>query len=291
MPDPLHSNWVMKVTTLSASLVTSRVLDPLAGKAGMAREKGAAAAQLAVPLPSFQPDLPGQTGKIDSLQTVSGANLTPIVLDANKKAVVAQIRGTQTYVLADPDLMNTQGLRALATARAAVGLIRQMRVGDGPVVFDVTLNGFGSAPDFFGLAFRPPLLGATLCALLTALLIGLHAMSRFGTPKPPEPAFALGKRALASNTADLIRMMGREPRMTARYARVTRNLVLKALDARRDSGADREQGLLDDIERRTPGGESFAALAAEAAQTDTRAHMLKVAQRLYRWRRGIMHEH
>jgi hypothetical protein len=235
--------------------------------------------------------MPRQTGKIDALQTLPGSDYSPLVRDGHSNIIVAQVDGTQTYILSDPDFMNTQGLHDLAAARTAVALIQQMRVGNGPVVFDVTLNGFGGSPNFLGLAFRPPFLGATICAVLAALLIGLHAMSRFGTPQAPAPAFALGKRALAGNTADLIHVMGREPAMGRRYALVMRNLVLKALGARRDLSPEQTSALFNGLERRMPGEDHFTLLAAEAAQTQTRVHMLKVAQRLYRWKRGITHEH
>jgi len=289
-PDPLHDNWVMKSEPMGTKLVDDAILAHLSKKAKLSRAKGITPAVLNEPLPSFHAALPKRTGKIDSLQTLSGENLSPLVRDAKHNVILAQINGTQTYILSDPDLMNTQGLNDLATARAAIALIQQMRVGNGPVVFDVTLNGYGASPDFFGLAFRPPFLGATICALLTAFLIGLHAISRFGTPRPPPPAFALGKRALAGNTADLIRVMGREPAMTQRYAQVTRNLVLKALGARRDLSPEQTNALFGGLERRLATGGHFAEIAAESAQTTTRAHMLKVAQRLYQWRRGITHE-
>ena len=116
-------------------------------------------------------------------------------------------------------------------------------------------------------------------------------MSRFGTPAAPPPAFALGKEALAGNTADLIRVMGREPAMARRYAQVTRNIVLRAAGVRRDLSAEQVRILFKGLERDLPAEERFAALAAESAQPLTRAHMLGVAQRLYQWRRGITHEH
>ncbi|HVP86160.1 MAG TPA: DUF4350 domain-containing protein [Rhizomicrobium sp.] len=290
LPDPLRDNWVMKGEPMGTKLIEQTVLEGLAKKSKLMRAKGNAPVTLYAPLPSFQPAFPNHSGKIDRLQTVSGGNLAGVVRDAKNNIVVAQVSGTQTYILSDPDFLNTQGIHDLATARAAVALIQQLRVGNGPVVFDVTLNGFGSSPDFFGLLFRPPFLGATICAFLTALLIGLHAISRFGTPPPPPPAYALGKQALAGNTADLIRVMGREPAMTRRYATVTRNLVLKSLGARRDLGPEQTNALLGGLERRLPSGMRFAEIAAESTQTNTRAHMLKVAQRLYHWRRGIMHE-
>jgi hypothetical protein len=289
--DPLRSGWVMKISTLDARLITENVLDKITTKSALSRRADNARITLKAPLPSFDPHMPSKLGKVDSLQTISGPGLATLIRDAKGDAVLAQIAGTQTYILADPDLMNTQGIHDLSTAWTAVALIRQMRVGKGPVVFDVTLNGFESSPNLFALAFRPPFLGATICGLLTAVLIGLHAASRFGTPAAPLPAFALGKQALAGNTADLIRIMGREPAMARRYAQTTRSIVLKTLGVPRDLSNQQAQILFKRLERNLSGEDRFAALAAESAQPSTRAHMLRVAQRLYQWRKWITHEH
>ncbi len=146
-------------------------------------------------------------------------------MDANGNAVLAQIKGTQAYVLADPDLLNNQGLRDAGTARMAMGLIALLRNNQRPVSFDVTLNGIRSSPDLLRAVFSPPFLGATLCVILAALFIAYHAFNRFGAAVRQGRVYAFARRALADNTAAVIRMMHREPAMAPRYAQATLNLV------------------------------------------------------------------
>ena len=70
-----------------------------------------------------------------------------------------------------------------------------------------------------------PCLGATLCLAAAALLMALQALTRFGAPRQAGRAIALGKRALADNSAALIRLARREARMAPRYLDLTRASV------------------------------------------------------------------
>src|SRR5688572_32238901 len=47
----------------------------------------------------------------------------------------------------------------------ALPIFENLREGTGPVIFDLTLSGYRRSPSLLRLAFEPPLLGATLCAL------------------------------------------------------------------------------------------------------------------------------
>lgn len=225
--------------------------------------------------------------QIDRLQTISGKGWIPIIVTQKGEAVLAESRLTSVYVLADPDLMNTHGLGDLPTTALALEIIARLRAGNGSVVFDVTLNGFRHSPNLLHAAFAPPFLGATLCAILAAMLIGLHAATRFGKPQTAPPAFALGKQALASNTADLIRMMHREPHMAIRYVATTRNLALRTLGIRRQMDLQQTDALLRSMERN--GETTYAELAAEAQQVKSRSHLVALATRLFRWRQGMIH--
>ena len=154
---------------------------------------------------------------------MSSSTWTSYVTDQQGRTLLARLEGSETYVLAEPDLMNTHGLKDLATARVAMAIIQSIRSGDGPVVFDLTLAGYRRSPNPLRLAFEPPLLGATLCALLAALLMGVHAAVRFGSPLESKRSLALGKQALADNSAALIAMAGREHRIVPRYALAMRD--------------------------------------------------------------------
>jgi hypothetical protein len=192
------------------------------------------------------------------------------------------------YVLADPDLMNTQGIHDLPTAAFALSVINAIRKGDSPVAFDVTLNGLRRGPSLLRAIFAPPFLGATLCAILVAALIGFHAAARFGSPPPSLPVYARGKEALAANAADMIRLLRREPHMAVRYALTTRNLVLNALGLKRQSELPEISDPLLAREREV--GSSYATLLAEAKQVNNRAELVTLARKLSAWKEEMLHE-
>ena len=66
----------------------------------------------------------GDLGQIDRLQTISGPNWVPVIVDETGAAVLAMDSVTRTYVLADPDLLNTHGLKSPARAVASLHLMR-----------------------------------------------------------------------------------------------------------------------------------------------------------------------
>jgi hypothetical protein len=232
---------------------------------------------------------PPASGPIDQLQTIEAPNLVPVLTDDQGHAVLMSTRNGAAFVLSDPDLLNTHGLADLATARVATAVIARARLGNGPVVFDVTLNGFKSSRSLLKLAFEPPFLGATLCLAAAALLMALHAASRFGAPRPAPRALAFGKRALADNAAALIRLARREPRMAGRYLDQTRSLVAQALGAQTLSATDLD-AFLDRAAERSGVHGRLSALAPAARAVKTRDELLRSAADLYAWRLEMTRE-
>jgi len=164
-----------------------------------------------------------------------------------------------------------------------------LRAGDGPVVFDVTLHGYTRSPNFLRVIFDPPILGATLCLVITALLMGVHAANRFGAAKGSVRAFAFGKRALADNSAALIAMLHREHHMAVRYAQVMRNAALRALGASHELTEDERNALLRAVRKQSGKGDSLDDLTARARNVTDRRGVLAIARRLHRWRHGLEH--
>lgn len=287
--DPFARAWVRKVDTLDDDLVVNSTLKSLSPTTKISRAKGTAPVALreAKAAPDFQ--IPSRVAAIDSLQTISGKDWLPLILDGHGKVILARLRGTRTYVLADPDLMNTHGLYDLATARAAVGILLALRANDSALRFDVTLNGFGTSPSLLRAAFEPPFLGATLCAIIAAALMAFHAVARFGAPLRAAPAFASGKQALVDNSAQLIKMLGREPRMTLRYAYTTRNMAARAVGAPKDLSGSELNALLDRLTRAGGPAPALQELCDEAAGAQSRSDMMDIAAKLYRWRQGLTH--
>jgi hypothetical protein len=241
----------------------------------------------------------GAAGEIDSLQTIAGPDKgwEAVAVDQNGEAVLIKQAGLEVYILSDPDLLNNHGLAQLANARWASALIGALRAeqstSDGgglPVAFDLTLAGFGRTRSLLTLAFEPPFLASTLCAIAAAGLMGLHAAGRFGGSPAPGRTFALGKRALADNSAALIRLVRREHRMGAGYAGLTRTLAAQAVAAPRDLDDGQMDALLDRMGAAKQASAAFSDLERAAREARDTPALLGAARRLYRWRLEMTHE-
>lgn len=282
---PLQTNpgWVQALGAVSSDALT-QMLTKRFGKVTISRRTDNAPLTL---------DRVGESGAgmaagpVNQLQTVKGPGLTPVLVDQDGEAVLARA-DNDVFLLSDPDLLNTQGLKNLATARAAVAMIEQVRAGDGPIVFDVTLDGYGGGQSLLKLAFEPPFLGATLCLAAVALLMGLHAASRFGAPRQEGRVLALGKEALAESSAGLIRMARREPHMAAGYLDLCRAQAAQALGAGRLTSAELDAFL--DAQGERIGAGRLSEIAAETRAPKDRAGLLAAATRLYRWRLEMTRE-
>lgn len=283
MPDRSNPGWVVKIGPTPVEAV-AKVLDQSFTGVKMVRETGAAPVQL-----NGAAGGPMVTGPIDQLQAfVDDPDI--FVRDAHGNGVMTRAHGETIYMLSDPDLLNTQGIKDLATARAGVALINSLRQGDGPIVFDTTLNGLARSRNLLKLAFEPPFLGATLCLAAAALLMALAALTRFGSPRRAGRAIALGKLALADNSAGLIRLARREPKMAPRYLDLTRASVAKALGAGRLNEAELNT-LLDRQAERAGVKLRLADLTIEADAVKDRAGLMRLARNLYQWRTEMISEH
>ena len=196
---------------------------------------------------------------------------------------VTAIRG-DIYILSDPDLLDTHGLKDITTARAAVAILDGLRGERGPLVLDVTLHGFARGRNILKLAFEPPFLALTLCLLAAAALIGWHAFVRFGPAATAIRAVAFGKGALVDNSSALIHVTRREPRMAPAYVDLVRNLVARLIGAPRDLDRTQLDALLDRIGRAKGAEESITGLTNAAVGLKDNAALMRVARRLHRWR-------
>jgi len=286
IPDPTNQGWVKQAGLIDADGL-AKALSQAKLNLKLARRTDHAALRLSLP---GAPNTSLAAGAIDQLQTVQGDKaFVPLLVDDRGQAVLVTTPDRRLAVLADPDLLNTHGLKDPLTAVAATRLIDFLRSGDGPVAFDVSLNGFGSPPSLLKLAFEPPFLGATLCLAAAAALMGLHAASRFAPPHRAGRALDFGKRALADNSAGLIRMAKREPRIAPRYLDLTRAAVVKALGVNRMGEAERD-AYLDKVGQTSGLTRRFSDIATEAKAVKTRADLIKVARDLYHWRLEMTRE-
>lgn len=285
-PDPLLRGYVRKAGLLPVGeRAYSAMLARLSPATRVAHRKGEARPVLYGAGGPFASGTVLPLGSVDQLQTVSGAGWAPALTDETGAIVLAYARkDPRVLLLADPDLLNNQGLRQLGNARAGVAILRVVG-GERPILFDVTLAGYERGKGFGKLFFEPPFLAATLCAVAAGLLMGAHALARFGLPRRRGRAFALGARALVDNAADLIKLARREHELAPAYVALMGSLVARGAGG----GRELQDGWLEDLAARR-GAASPAALAAEAETIKTREALLAFAAKLHDWRGEMMRE-
>ncbi|MBS0386009.1 MAG: hypothetical protein JSS00_11735 [Proteobacteria bacterium] len=284
-PDQSHRGWVSRIEPAAPALL-ARMISDLAPGVQVTRASGVA-----------RPSLIGagktaiQAGAIDQLQTLNSEALVPVVTDAPGAIVLGRVvrNGGQTniYVLSDPDFLNTQGIADLSNARAAMAMLNLIRGDNEPIVFDVTLNGLGAGRSALRLAFQPPFLGFTLGFVIACTLLAWRAALRFGPSAPTKRAIALGKAALAENSAALIRLARRERRLGPGYAHLTAGLTGERLGLSRMDERD-TAAALDRIASAQGASATYSELAAGAASANSSKQMLEAARKLYAWKKEIV---
>lgn len=283
-PDPIRQGYVRKTGLIRRDDdELAKLLGSYAKVSRLAQRKGRSRPVLHGAGGAFGRDVSLRLGEIDHLQTISGEGWAPALADEQGRAILAFSRKSPSiWVLADPDLLNNQGLASLDNARAAMVILQAARGGERPILFDATLNGFERGGGLGRLMLEPPWLAATLIAVATAILMGFQALARFGQPLRKGRAFALGARALVDNSADLVRLARKSPEFAPDYAALTNTLVARA------AGHADEQWL-DELARRR-GVAAPETLAAEAADAKTRDDLLAIARKLYDWRGEMTRE-
>ena len=230
--------------------------------------------------------LPSELQIIDCTECTAAV---PIVQDT---MLVAEIdRGHSVYILSDPDMLNNQGIAKKANGIAAMNLLNAIAEDSGAdtITFDVTTNGFGKARSILRTLFEPPLLALTLCFLFAAILAGWQAFHRFGPALARVRDVALGKKALITTGAELMKQAGKERHGSAVYARHMRERMAQALKA----PANLEEAELDGwLDRFTPPGSSkFSELMTAMIRADNNVDMVRTGAQLSRWRKDVLREH
>ena len=285
-PLPEHRGWVSTMGLIPARAALSVLPEEVREGASLSELPG----RQYVTLQRTRGDvLAGGPVMIESHRRLLGDQWLPVITDADGAAVVAVHKPTGLYVLADADLLNTQGLKTLAGARTAIDILDSLRAEKTPIVFDLTLHGFQRTRNLGRLLLEPPLLGMTLVFAALAGFAGWRAAVRFGPTRQQRRVVALGKRALADNTAGLVRMAKREHRMAAPYALLVRASVARAIGAPRNlTGADLD-AFLDRIGSASGATRPYTALAESARTAKTPADLMRVARDLHRWTKEMTH--
>jgi hypothetical protein len=133
------------------------------------------------------------------------ANLEPVV-GCSGGYLIARRTGApepRTFLIADPDLLNNQGLGTADNAEGIYQFFTQDLAATG-VVFDETVHGFNRVPGLLAESLRFPMVLGVLQSLLLAGAVLWAGMGRFGKPLPATPALGAGKEVLIDNTAKLL---------------------------------------------------------------------------------------
>ena len=222
--------------------------------------------------------------------------LAPLVADGNGRMLAAYLADDGSYLdgdlyldpgrtdgqavfgvmlVAEPDLLNNWGLADETRAMLALDLIRIARQGtDGPVRFDLTLNGMGGSRNLLTLAFEPPFLAATLTLLLALAIAMWRAFTRFGPALRPAPAIAPGKSQLVANGAQVIARSGRLRLLRDPYAGLMRARIARRLGL--------QPGEDDQLERALAarGAPALAPALEALASADNRKDLLRATRAL-----------
>lgn len=276
---PFRRGWVEKAGLLDATASLSVLPDDLRPDLVMGA-RPSSREQL------FGPDEEplGPPVAIEGLRTLSGPGWFPVVTDAEGGAVVLMHEDTGVMIVSDPDVLNTLGFDDPAKARTALGIIDSVAATGQAVVFDLTLHGFGRPRSILRLLLEPPLLGFTLCLLFAAGLVFWQAANRFAPHRKGDRAVALGKKALADNTAALVRLARRERSMARPYTDLVRQQAAKAVSAPPNMSRDGLTQLLDRLATRQGVQTDFETLSSEADQARNAGDLMVVVRKLLNWK-------
>ena len=204
-------------------------------------------------------------------------------------ALLAKHRRDKIYILSDPDVVNNLAFASRDSAAAAamlVDAVAEDSEADG-LVFDLTLNGFGSGRSLLRFAFVPPFIGITLCLIAAGLLALWQAWMRFGPALKPGRAIAVSKAALIANSADLIKQARRELDGADAYVHSQRIAIARRLHAPGgldpaatnrwiDKHLDSDSELFSSLARRLPLARNTHEFLADAqALHDIRKDLLR----------------
>lgn len=220
------------------------------------------------------------------LQLIESDYLTPMIATEDGQ-LLSRVPDSEIFVLSDPDLANTFGLADTENARLMLKILDEVRGdGDNPIIFDATLHGFERSTSLLKSLLDVPFIGATLTAIIAALLLGWTALIRFGSPVREDRAIALGKQALTDNTAGLFAMTNRETYMAPGYLNLSRKAAAQDLGVAKGLSEKELAELFDRMGEEMKSGQKWSELAKPLrTRALSRDDLMNNAQALWRWRK------
>ncbi len=227
----------------------------------------------------------------EHLQTIVGDDVQPVIV-SNKGTILAHVPDTEIYILSDPDFMNTFGLAHADRAEFAYGILKMIEKETRTTgyVFDLSLHGFVRSQNLIKLALTPPFLAATLCLLAMGLLIAWQAFARFGDPSRTGRNISMGKLSLILSAAGFIKLAGREYKMAADYAELTKRIALDKLHIPSALPEKDKSSRLDAYSKHADAEWNWSDLEAEKTSPKNANDLMNNARKLFKWRGDITHE-
>ena len=176
-----------------------------------------------------------------------------VVLKIDDHPVLIRLEETNTYILSEPDLMNTMAFKSQGGAQLANAIIDEIIDNAALDVLsidvDVSLHGVESNRNIIKLMVTPPFLAATLCLLAAGILVAWQGFNRFGDPARVNPDYAQGPVSLARTAAEFMGIADRAHYTGEDYADLLRRQVATHLGYK-DRATEHIDTLLDAREKR-----------------------------------------
>jgi len=228
--------------------------------------------------------------RLQSFDILDTSKSELIVLTADRKPILIRLTGTQTYILSEPDILNTHGIATEWRARFAVNLLDIIIEHEGlealAADFDLSIHGLGGKRNIIKLLTLPPFLAATLCLLAAGGIITWQAFSRFGEAQLTEPDFAQGPVSLAKSAAEFMSVSGRVQHMAPDYTQLMRQQLIRKMGLVGQS-QDYIDRWIKTRERQREITPSFEQLMAATAKNNT-TNLIEHARAMTRWKEEMM---
>ncbi len=213
-----------------------------------------------------------------------------VIMRIDGHAVLIRLKDSRTFLISEPDLLNTIAFQTQTSARLALGVIDEVLIESEAEFyhadFDVSLHGIEENRNLVKLMVTPPFLAATLCLLLAGGLIGWQGFNRFGDPVIERPDYAQGPVSLAETAAEFIEVANRTHRTGADYAELVRRQVIEKLGYKGRAETVVET-LLDNRETHLKINPRFAALKQNISDADPLSYGA-YARALTVWRNSMI---
>jgi len=236
-----------------------------------------------------------KNSKKDTVEEKKPETLKPlpeheIILEIDGHAVLIRLEDTQTYILSEPDLVNTMAFNSQNGAQLTNAIIDTVIYDASAqamsVDFDVSLHGIEANRNFIKLMVTPPFLAATLCLLTAGGLVGWQGFNRFGDPARVRPDYAQGPVSLAETAAEFMSVANRAHKTGKDYAALIRRQVATELGYKSRT-ADAIDTLLDAREKRLKIQPNFSDIEHAITNADTISYG-HYAQALTVWRNAMI---